>query len=124
MKRFTSLYESFSGTGDGVMVLITGFTSETGFTTAFMVMEWYLAATLVVFLVAAIRIRDVIKRMIKMAWPGQMMHDLVVPVYASLVVPYYSPTRASSSMNMLAMAGNQPPEPRHPAILSPQALHL
>ena len=124
MTRLTSLYESFSGTGDGVMVMITGFTSETGFTTAFMVLEWYLAATLVVFLAAAIRIRDIIKKLIKMALPGQIMRRLVVPDHANVVVSSYFSARASSSMNMLAMAGNQPPEPRHPFVLSPEALHL
>ena len=122
--RFTSLYETFSGTGDGIMVLITGFTSETGFSTAFMVLEWYLAATFVVFIAFASGMRGASKKFINLAWLGSMVRALVVPGYAKLVESYYSSTRAYSSMNILAMAGKQPPEPRQQLVLSPEAMHL
>ncbi|HME55688.1 MAG TPA: MFS transporter [Candidatus Lokiarchaeia archaeon] len=122
--RFASLYETFSGIGEGIMVLATGFTSETGYSTAFMVLEWYLAATLVVFVAVLTGIPRASKKIIKVAWLGHIMRGAVVLGQASIMGAYYPTPRAYSSANMLALASRQPPEPRQQLVLSPESMHL
>lgn len=122
--RFAGLYESFSGIGEGIMVLITGFTSESGFSAAFMVLEWYLVATFVIFVAFASGMVCASKKMIKPVWPGVIPRIFFISRYTGFVGQGFSAYRAISNMHMLAMAGKQPLEPRYPLVLSPEALYL